>query len=129
MTGGRVSRSGLAWRCLGVAMALPPAMAQAADEVWRCTLEGTAVRFAFDRADLAPGIRGEPPRRALGHAEVGRARLRPEVFTMPDGTVGFHEDAGAVGQKMLVIAPDGAARYSDTGSNLSLQGRCARIGG
>ncbi|MCC1492679.1 hypothetical protein [Cognatishimia sp. F0-27] len=99
-----------------------------AQERWSCDLEGEVLTFGFDRGDLFPGIEGEPPRRVLGDAEFRRGIFRPEPFVMPDGTVGFHEDAGAVGQRMLVIAPDGAARYSDTGPGETLTGRCVRMG-
>ncbi len=108
------------------ALVLMPGMA-AAGEVWRCDLEGTALRFELDRNDLWPGIEGEPPRRVLGRADVDGARMRPEVFAMPDGTVGFHEDAGEVGQRMLVISPEGQALYSDTGSGASRSGLCERV--
>jgi hypothetical protein len=115
-----------------LALLLTAAPLAAAEERWRCALfpdagAEVALAFVFDPAQLAPALSpNDPPRRAEATVTLNGRAFAAEPFAMADGTVGFHTEAGAPQQRMLVVAPDGAARYSDSAAGLALAGRCAR---
>ncbi len=94
----------------------------------RCTLDdGSApvqVAFTIDRNQfIAPMDPKDPPRRKITRVEMGRDRFLAEPFLIGQ-SLGFWEDAEAVGSRMLVVQPGGAAKYSETPSGRRLTGTC-----
>ncbi len=89
-----------------------------------CTGATVAVSFEIDRAQFAPPYDpDEPPRNKVTRVEMGGQRFAAEPFLI-GGMRGFWEDAGALGERMLTVGPDGAARYSELPSGNRLTGTC-----
>ena len=107
-------------------LALLATPAQAQDV--RCTLDdGTApvqIAFTIDRNQfVAPVSAKDPPRRKITQVQMGRDRFLAEPFLIGQ-SLGFWEDAEAVGSRMLVVQPGGEANYSETPSGRRLTGTC-----
>ena len=104
----------------------------AAAESWHCAMtapdgRAMAIDFAFDPAAFAPPLSpNDPPRRVVAQARVGTDVFDATPFRMPDGTLGFEAERDRPGLRLLVVAPDGAARYSNAETGESLPGHCER---
>ena len=64
-------------------------------------------------------------RRAAIMVDFGDIRFGATPIVMPGaGIRGFHADAGAMGERLMVVQRDGEARYTETPSSLTLTGKC-----
>ncbi len=89
-----------------------------------CVGENVAVRFEIDRSQFAPPIDPkEPPRNKVTHVRMGGFGFAAEPILMGD-VLGFWEDAEALGNRMLIVQPDGTARYSEQPSGKDMTGTC-----
>jgi len=91
----------------------------------RCATETIQIAFAIDRRHFAPPRdRAEPPRVKRTVVSAGDAVFVAEPLLIVD-TRGFWEDAQPIGARMLTVAPDGTAIYTETASGRRMTGQCA----
>jgi len=119
---------GIAW---GVSVWAGPAAAQ-----WACVLTNemcstlcakTTVSFAIDSNQfVAPHSPQDPPRRQVTTVTMNDATFVAEAIMMSGGVQGFHEDAGALGRRLMIVQPDGRARLSIQPQNIQLSGICTQ---
>ncbi|MDU8912114.1 hypothetical protein [Aestuariicoccus sp. MJ-SS9] len=111
-------------RALVLALSLAPAPAMAERIV--CQLGEVTLGFEIDRAQFAPAVDGgEPPRRAETLVEMGGDRFLAEPILMATGHRGFWAESHEGRELLLLIAPDGSARLSDSGRDADLEGTCS----
>ncbi|MCF2870705.1 hypothetical protein L0664_06470 [Octadecabacter sp. G9-8] len=84
-----------------------------------------SVKFAIDTAQfVAPQNPNDPPRRQITTVTQDRDVFSAEAILMPGGVRGFHEDAGEIGSRLMIVQPDGTARLTLQPANLTLAGQC-----
>ena len=89
-----------------------------------CAGEPIPVHFEIDRNQFTAPIDGnEPPQVKVTHVDMDGVRFAAEPIVIGQ-TLGFWEDAQALGARMLVMQPDGQAKYSETATGRRLSGRC-----
>ena len=102
------------------------AMAERVD----CTLHDAGghtlgLRFEIDHRQFAPPVSADdPPLRTATTVMAETGSFPAEPFLMPDGTLGFWENANPARPRMLVMSHTGAARFS-RGDEM-LTGQCRR---
>ena len=71
------------------------------------------VHFAIDPAQFsAPVSADDPPRRQVTTVTLDDKVFVAEAILFPGGVSGFHEDAGDLGSRLMIVQPDGTARLS-----------------
>lgn len=89
--------------------------------------EETRVSFAIEPAQFVDPISpNDPPRRQTTQVAMNDARFVAQAIMMPGGVFGFHEDAGELGRRLMIVRADGSARLSLRPSNVTLTGTCTR---
>ena len=101
-----------------------------------CTLQDQAclndcvamsVRFDIDRAQFVAAIdANEPPRRQVTFVTMDDQSFSATAILFPGGVSGFHEDAGEIGSRLMIVQPDGSARLALQPSNQVWIGMCVR---
>lgn len=85
----------------------------------------TTVNFTIDTSQfVAPQSPRDPPRRQVATVTLNDATFVAQAIIMQGGVVGFHEDAGALGSRLMIVQPDGTARLTLQPSNQRLEGQC-----
>jgi len=93
-----------------------------------CKVAPITLSFTIDRRQFAPAISaGEPPKRTVTAVTQGAEAYPAEPILMQDGTRGFHAELPS-GARLLTVAADGTARYTDTGQPQRYAGTCEAIG-
>jgi len=86
----------------------------------------TTVQFNIDQAQfVAPQDPNDPPRRQTTFVTMGNAQFSAQAILMPGGVKGFHEDAGELGSRLMVVQPNGRARLVLKPTNQTLTGLCS----
>lgn len=129
-----MARAGV--RAARVAAQLSVLAAPVAAEDYRCTLtldcEGRAgctprtidIAFAIDARQFAPPASpDDPPRQKITEVRLDDTTFRAEPFRMENGVRGFWGN-GVNQSRMLVIEPDGAARYVELQQGPPFTGFC-----
>lgn len=94
-------------------------------EMCRSDCDVKTVRFDVDAAQfVAPQSTDDPPRRQVTMVTLDGARFVAEAILMPNGARGFHEDAGALGSRLMIVQPDGMARLFVMPENVTYLGVC-----
>jgi hypothetical protein len=101
-----------------------------------CTLQDIActtdcaqvsVRFEIDTAQFAAAQNSaDPPRRQITTVTMDGATFVAQAIMMPNNVRGFHEDAGEIGSRLMIVQRDGSARLSLQPSNTTLTGQCTQ---
>lgn len=101
-----------------------------------CTLQNEAcirnctqmsATFAIDATQfVARQDPDDPPRRQITNVQMDDARFIAEAIVLPGGVVGFYEDAGALGSRLMIVQPDGSARLIMQPQNQTWRGTCVR---
>ena len=83
------------------------------------------VRFEIDPNQfVAPQSPNDPPRRQVTSVTMDDIQFSAEAIMLAGGVVGFHEDAGEIGRRLMIVQPNGAARLSLQPSNEIWTGLC-----
>lgn len=114
-----------------VAVLAAPAFADIRCELTdsECTLlcATMSVDFAIDASQFAnPQDRNDPPRRQITTVTMDDMVFVAEAIMLPGGIVGFHEDAGEIGSRLMIVQSDGRARLTLQPANTTWVGTCAR---
>ena len=87
----------------------------------------TEVRFDIDEAQFAdPQDSNDPPRRQVTMVTQNNATFAATAIMMPHGVRGFHEDAGELGSRLMIVQADGAARLTLQPDKVTLVGQCTQ---
>jgi hypothetical protein len=107
---------------------------QGAAQDQTCTLQDQAcvtdcatmtVSFEIDRAQfVAPVDPNDPPRRQVTFVTMDNQSFSATAILFPGGVSGFHEDAGELGSRLMIIQPDGSARLALLPSHQTWVGSC-----
>lgn len=92
-----------------------------------CTTDcaSMSVSFEIDASQfVAPQNPNDPPRRQITTVDMDGARFVAQAIMLPGGVRGFHEEAGALGSRLLIVQPDGTARLSLQPQNQTWLGAC-----
>ena len=81
------------------------------------------VRFDIDEAQFADPH--DPPRRQVTMVTQNNATFAATAIMMTHGVRGFHEDAGELGSRLMIVQADGAARLTLQPDNVTLVGQSA----
>ena len=85
----------------------------------------THVQFSIDASQfVAPQSPDDPPRRQITHVVLDDARFVAQAIMMDGGIRGFHEDAGELGSRLMIVHADGSARLNLQPQNRQLVGEC-----
>lgn len=106
----------------------------AAQAALNCTLTNDAcqidcthmnVQFEIDPNQfVAPQSPNDPPRRQVTTVTMDDIRFSAEAIMLAGGVVGFHEDAGEIGRRLMIVQPNGSARLTLQPANEIWTGRC-----
>ena len=117
-----------------IALQLPPVPAQA--QQFDCTLTElscttncaqTQVSFFIDTSQFArPQNPNDPLRRQVTLVSLNDIRLSASAIMMGGGIRGFHEDAGTLGSRMMIVQNDKSSRLVQQPHNTMLTGQCTR---
>ncbi|SLN15910.1 hypothetical protein [Pseudooctadecabacter jejudonensis] len=120
-------------RTLAVCLALPATTGQAD---WTCRLTQVGcdlicpdmqVAFEVDRNQFVnPQNPNDPPRRQVTTVTMDDATFVAQAILMAGGVEGFHEDAGALGSRLMIVRPDGTARLTLRPQNTEWTGQCVK---
>lgn len=84
-----------------------------------------AVSFEIDETQfVAPQDASDPPRRQVTQVQMGSDRFIAEAILFQDSTRGFYEDGVELGQRLMIVRPDGAARLTLQPANEIWVGTC-----
>ena len=119
---------------LGLAISLSVWAVPAVANSVTCVLQNTIcvrdcaemqVAFDIDASQFAPPLNpDDPPRRQVTMVRMDGATFAAEAIMLPGGVVGFHEDAGALGRRLMIVQPDGRARLTLQPQNEVWSGLC-----
>lgn len=85
------------------------------------------VRFEIDETQfVAPQDPNDPPRRQITRVTLDDATFAAQAIMMPGGVRGFHEDAGDIGSRLMIVTSDGAATMTMQPANIILTGHCTQ---
>lgn len=83
------------------------------------------IAFSIDSSQFAaPQDPNDPPRRQITTVNYGDTTFVATAIMMPGGIVGFHEDAGALGSRLMIVQSSGQARLTLQPLNTTLTGSC-----
>ena len=114
-------------------LAALPCAAPAAAGVFACqmteadcpTCAPLPVTFTLTRAQfVGPQHPNDPPRRTTSRVEMDGTAFTAEAILMKTGAAGFYDDAGPQGTRLLIVQPDGTARYTEQPEGRTLTGTC-----
>ncbi|WP_296419189.1 hypothetical protein [Pseudooctadecabacter sp.] len=94
-----------------------------------CTLLCDTMQVTFDidpNQFVNPQSPDEPPRRQVTQVTMDDATFTAQAIMMAGGIEGFHEDAGALGSRLMIVRADGSARLTLQPANTRWVGMCAR---
>ncbi len=110
--------AGLLWPHIALAERVECSLQDAGGQVF-------GLRFEIDHRQFSPPVSvDDPPRRTATTVFAETDSYPAEPFLMPDGTLGFWENANPAQPRMLVMSHTGAARFS-RGDEM-LTGQCRR---
>lgn len=83
------------------------------------------VAFDSDASQFAPPLNpDDPPRTQVTIVRMDGATFAAEAIMLPGGVVGFHEDAGAHGRRLMIVQRGGRARLALQPQNEVWSGLC-----
>ena len=89
-----------------------------------CVQDIVPLAFEIDRNQFAaPVDSNEPPRNKVTHVDLGGVRFAAEPMIIGD-TLGFWEDAEAMGERMFTLGSDGIGLYTEWPAGVELSGEC-----
>ena len=101
-----------------------------------CTLQNAAcftdcadksVTFSIDPNQfVAAQNPNDPPRRQVTTVNIDGIRFVAEAIMLSGGILGFHEDAGEIGRRLMIVQPNNTARLSLSPANEVWTGTCTR---
>ena len=99
-------------------------LAPICDDGGLCTGAPLDIAFEIDQRQFAPPVNaGDPPRRKITRVITSEAVFDAEPFVMDAGVRGFWgEDANSA--RMLVVSPEGVARYVEMATGATFTGTC-----
>ncbi len=93
-----------------------------------CTSDCIQITVAF-RIDphqfVDPQNTNDPPRRQITRVQLDNEDFNAEAIMLPGGILGFHDDAGELGRRLMIVQPDGRARLTLQPKNENWVGHCA----
>lgn len=94
-----------------------------------CTLlcDDIHVAFAIDPHQFVDPLNpDDPPRRQVTQVTMEDDTFTAQAIMMAGGVEGFHEDAGAMGSRLMIVRPDGTARLTMQPENTRWTGICTQ---
>ena len=89
-----------------------------------CVQDAVPLAFEIDRNQfVAPVDANEPPRNKVTQVDLGGVKFAAEPLIIGE-TLGFWEDAEAMGERMFTLGPDGQGLYTEWPAGVELSGEC-----